>query len=95
MRAYVIVDLEVTDPGVFAEYREQVPATVAKYGGKFIVRGGNFEVLEGSWHPKRVVMLEFPSMEQAKKWYDSEDYRGPKAVRFKSSRANLVLVEGV
>ena len=94
MAAYLIVDIEVTDPAIFAEYRQQVPATVEKYGGKFVVRGGNFEVLEGNWHPKRVVVIEFPSMEQAKRWYDSEEYRGPKAVRLKSSKGSLVLVDG-
>src|ERR1041384_5003264 len=86
MPAYLIVDIEVTDPAVFAEYRQQVPATVEKYGGKFLVRGGNFEVLEGNWKPTRVVVIEFPSMELAKRWCDSEEYRAPKAVRIKSSK---------
>lgn len=95
MAAYIIVDIDVTDPVVIEEYRKQVPATVEKYGGRFAVRGGKFEVLEGTWQPKRVVVLEFPSVEQAKRWYDSEEYRGPKALRFKGSKANLVLVEGV
>ena len=94
MPAYVIVDLEVTDPAVFAEYRQQVPATIEKYGGKFLVRGGQFEQLEGSWQPTRLVLLEFPSMEQAKRWYDSEEYREPKALRLKASKANLIIVEG-
>lgn len=94
MAAYLIVDLEVTDPVVIEEYRKQVPATVEKYGGRFLVRGGKFEALEGNWQPKRVVLLEFPSVEQAKKWYDSEEYRGPKALRFKSAKTNLILVEG-
>ena len=95
MPAYVIVDIEVTDPAGFEEYRKQVPATVQKYGGRFLVRGGAMEVVEGDWRPKRVVVLEFPSMEQAKRWYDSEEYRPLKAMRLKASTANLVLVEGV
>ena len=94
MPAYLIVDIEVTDPANFEEYRKQVPATVQKYGGRFLVRGGAMEVLEGDWRPKRVVVLEFPSMEQAKRWYDSEEYREPKAIRLKASKANLIMVEG-
>ena len=95
MPAYVIVDLEVTDPVGMEEYRKQVPATVEKYGGRFLVRGGKHETLEGDWRPRRVVLLEFPSVEQARRWYDSEEYREPKALRFKTARTNLVLVEGV
>jgi uncharacterized protein (DUF1330 family) len=94
MPAYFIVDVEVTDPAGFDEYRKLVPATVEKYGGRFVVRGGRTETLEGNWHPKRVVVLEFPSVEQAKRWYDSEEYREPKALRFRTSKANLILVEG-
>jgi uncharacterized protein (DUF1330 family) len=95
MPAYFIVDLEVTDPVGIEEYRKQVPATIAKYGGRYLVRGGKHETLEGDWHPRRVIVLEFPSVEQAKRWYDCEEYRGPKALRFKTARTNLVLVEGV
>ena len=94
MPAYFIVDNEVTDHAGFEEYRKQVPGTVEKYGGKFLVRGGQFEQLEGSWQPTRLVLLEFPSMEQAKRWYDSEEYREPKALRLKASKANLIMVEG-
>lgn len=94
MPAYLIVDIEVTDPAAFEEYRKQVPGTVQKYGGRFIVRGGAMEVLEGDWRPKRVVVIEFPSMEQAKRWYDSEEYRAPKALRLRTSRGKIVLVEG-
>lgn len=95
MPAYFIVDLEVTDPVVFDEYRQLVPETIAKYGGTFLIRGGNCEALEGTWNPQRLVVLQFPSQEQAKKWYDSEEYRAPKALRFKSAKSNLLLVEGV
>lgn len=94
MPAYFIVDVNVQDPAGFEEYRKRVPATIEKYGGKFLVRGGKFEKLEGNWEPTRVVLLEFPSLEQAKRWYDSEEYREPKALRFKTSRTNLILVEG-
>lgn len=94
MPAYFIVDLDVTDPAGFDEYRKQVPATIAQYGGRYLVRGGQTETLEGNWQPKRLVVLEFPSVEQAKRWYNSEEYRDPKALRWKTSRANLLLVEG-
>ena len=71
------------------------PLTLTKYGGRFIVRGGKFEKLEGNWEPKRLVLLEFPSVEQAKQWYDSDEYRPLKAMRFKASNSNVILVEGV
>jgi uncharacterized protein (DUF1330 family) len=95
MPAYFIVDLEVTDPAGFEEYRKLVPGTIQQYGGRFLVRGGAVETLEGDWQPQRVVVLEFPSLEQAKRWYNSEDYRDPKALRFKTARTRLILVEGV
>jgi uncharacterized protein (DUF1330 family) len=95
MAAYIIVDLTVTDLPTMEEYRKQVPATVAKYGGRFLVRGGAHQIVEGDWKPNRVVVLEFPSMEQAKRWYDSEEYREPKAMRLRAGRANLIMVEGV
>ena len=94
MPAYFIVDLEVTDPAGFDEYRKLVPATVQQYGGRFVVRGGAVETLEGDWQPKRIVVLEFPSLEQARRWYNSEEYRDPKALRFKTAKARLILVEG-
>lgn len=95
MPAYVIVDVTVTDAATMDEYRKQVPATLAKYGGRFIVRGGAHQTIEGSWKPNRLVVLEFPSMEQAKRWYDSEEYRAPKAMRLRAGTANLVMVEGI
>jgi uncharacterized protein (DUF1330 family) len=95
MPAYVIADVTVTDPTTMEEYRKQVPATLVRYGGRFLVRGGAHDTLEGDWKPNRLVVLEFPSMEQARRWYDSEEYRGPKALRLKSGRTNLVMVEGL
>ena len=68
---------------------------MTKYGGRFIVRGGKFEKLEGDWEPKRLVLLEFPSVKQAREWYDSEEYHPLKAMRLKASSSNLILVEGV
>jgi uncharacterized protein (DUF1330 family) len=94
MAAYVIGEIEVTDPATYEEYRKQVMAVVTKYGGKFIVRGGRVETLEGDWAPKRFVALEFPSLEQAQKWYRSPEYAPLIALRQKASRGKLVLVEG-
>jgi uncharacterized protein (DUF1330 family) len=95
MAAYIVVDIDIHNAPGLEEYRRLVPGTVAKYGGRFVVRGGAFQVLEGGWQPKRLVLLEFPSTEQAKRWYDSEEYRPLKAMRLKASTANLVLVDGV
>lgn len=94
MPAYIIVELEVTDPQSFDEYRQQVPATIAQYGGRYVVRGGQTETLEGGWDPKRIVVLEFASVDQAKRWYNSEEYRGPKALRFRAATSKAILVEG-
>ncbi len=95
MAAYAIVEVNVTDPQLFAEYAKGVPATIAAYGGKYIVRGGAVETKEGGWTPKRVVVLEFPSMERARSWYDSPEYKPLLAMRLKAANATLILVEGV
>ena len=94
MSAYVIAEVDVADPAAYEDYRKQVPATVAKYGGRFVVRGGKVEPLEGGWTPKRIVLLEFPSFEQAQKWYRSPEYAPLIALRQRASRGRLVLVEG-
>jgi uncharacterized protein (DUF1330 family) len=94
MSAYVIGEIEVTDPATYEEYRKQVAAVVSKYGGKFIVRGGKVEPLEGGWSPKRLVALEFPSLEQAQKWYRSPEYAPLIKLRQKASRGKLLIVEG-
>ena len=95
MSAYLIADVSITDPTGFEEYRKQVPATIAKHGGRFVARGGAIHTLEGDWRPQRLVVLEFPSVEQARRWYDSEEYRGPKALRLRTAKTNLILVEGM
>jgi len=94
MTAYVIVEVDVTDSALFQEYAKGVPATIAAHGGKYIVRGGAVETKEGGWAPKRVVVLEFPSMAQARKWYDSPEYRPLLAMRLKAANAKLIFVEG-
>lgn len=95
MAAYLIVDIDVTDPVEFEEYRKQVPASIAKYGGKYLVRGGPFEVPEGNWTPKRVVVIEFESMERVKQWYTSPEYSPLKRLRQKAAITNAVFVQGV
>jgi uncharacterized protein (DUF1330 family) len=87
--------MEVTDPGLLEEYKKLSPATVAQYGGRFLARGGALEVLEGAWQPKRLVILEFPSLAQAKAWVNSAEYAPARRVRQQASRSNLVVVEGV
>ncbi len=94
MSVYIIVDLDVTDPEKFAKYREQVSPLIEAYGGKYIVRGGEHEVLEGGWNPNRLVVLEFESAAAAKKFWDSDDYAPVKKMRHESAQSNIVLVEG-
>lgn len=95
MAAYIIADVEITDPTTYEEYKKVVPPTISAYGGKFLVRGGKSEKLEGEWVPKRVVILEFESMDKAKAWWASDEYKPPKALRQSASMANLIIVEGV
>ncbi len=94
MSAYVIAEVEITDPALYEEYRKLVPATIARYGGKYLVRGGAVETKEGGWTPKRLAVLEFASMEQARKWYHSPEYAPVLALRLKAARSKLLLVEG-
>ncbi len=96
MAAYMIVDVEVTNQEAYEEYRRQVPATLEKYGGRFVVRGGRHETLEGSWQPQRVVVLEFPDFERAKQWHASPEYQAIIPLRTANARTNfLTVVEGV
>jgi uncharacterized protein (DUF1330 family) len=95
MAAYIIVEIEVTDPVGYEEYKNLAGATVEKYGGKYIVRGGKTEVLEGDWNPKRIVVLEFPTMERAKEWLNSPVYREPRKMRHRTAKTNMLVVEGV
>lgn len=95
MPAYVINDMEVTDPQRFEDYKKLSPATVARYGGRFLARGGEVRALEGDWSPKRLVVLEFPSMEQAQAWIDSPEYAPARRLRQLSAVSNIIVVEGV
>jgi len=95
MIAYVIVDIEVADPEGYKEYVKLAPEAVKFYGGKYIARGGANETLEGNWQAKRLVILEFPSVEQAKTWLNSPEYAPARALRHKYARTNMVVVEGL
>jgi uncharacterized protein (DUF1330 family) len=95
MAGYVIVDIEVTDAAGYAEYRKLAAPAVAAHGGKFLVRGGSTTMLEGSWQPKRLVVLEFPSVDDAKAWWASEAYRVARDIRLRTARTNMIVVEGI
>ena len=95
MPAYVIADVEVTNPELFEEYRKLVPATVEAFGGRYVVRGGDSEVVEGDWTPSRTVVIEFESFEQAKAWHSSEMYAGPKQMRIDSTNSSVIIVDGL
>ena len=94
MPAYLIAEIEITNPEGYAEYAKVVPATVEKFGGKFLARGGKAHPLEGDWPERRRVIIEFPSMEAAKAWYDSPEYQKPKAMRIANSKGRLLLLDG-
>ena len=95
MAGYCIFQIEITDPDGFEAYKAAVAPTVAQHGGEYLVRGGQYEVLEGTWPERRMVVLRFPSVEQARRWYDSEEYAGPKVMRAAAARSDAILVEGV
>jgi uncharacterized protein (DUF1330 family) len=95
MKGYVIVNVDVTDPARYPDYIKVAPASIANYGGRYIVRAGRTEVLEGTYQPKRFVVLEFESYERAKEWWASEEYRQPKAMRQSAARTDMILVEGL
>lgn len=95
MAAYVIVDIEVTDPQGYEEYKRLAAPTVAAYGGRYVVRGGAAETLEGDWVPHRLVVLEFESVQQARQWWDSPAYAAARAVRQRTARTNMVVVNGL
>ncbi len=94
MAAYVIGEVEISDPQAYQEYAKGVPGTIAQYGGKYLVRGGAVEAKEGGWSPKRVVILEFASMDQARRWYQSPEYAPLLAIRHRAAKARIIFVEG-
>lgn len=95
MAAYVYAEIEIVNPGGYKEYTKLVPDTIVRYGGRFLHRGGDAEVLEGEWPQRRRVIIEFPSLQAAKAWWDSPEYRQPKALRRANSKGRLLLLDGV
>lgn len=95
MSAYVILDIEVTDPVGYEDYKQLAPPALALYGGKYLARGGKTENLEGDWTPSRLVILEFPNVEQAKAWINSPEYAPARALRLKYAKNQTIVVEGV
>ena len=94
MKAYIIVDVNITNPTRYEDYKKLTPASLVPYAGKFVVRGGKTETLEGDWEPGRIVVLEFPSVQQAKAWWSSAGYAPAKAIRQSSADTKMILVEG-
>ncbi len=94
MPAYIVVEVEVEDPVRYEDYKKMVPPSLVAYGGRFLVRGGKVENLEGDWAPKRLVMVEFPSVDQAKAWWSSPEYAEAKALRQATAKTQMIVVEG-
>ena len=95
MKTYIIVDVKISDPTRYEDYKKLTPASLIPFDGKFIVRGGQAETLEGTWKPGRVVVLEFPSAQKARAWWASDSYAPAKALRQSASVTQMILVEGV
>jgi uncharacterized protein (DUF1330 family) len=95
MPAYVIVETNVTDSEQYERYREAAPSSIAAHGGRYLVRGGELAVLEGDWNPTRIVVLEFPDLDTAKRWYASEEYAAARAQREGAAKLHMVAVDGL
>jgi len=95
MPAYVVIDIEVNDPATYEDYKRLAPPAIAAYGGRYLARGGRTATLEGDWSPKRLVILEFDSVERAQAWWASPEYAEAKSLRQSCSSAKMVVVEGL
>jgi uncharacterized protein (DUF1330 family) len=95
MAAYVIVETDVTDPERYERYRAAATEAVVAAGGRYVVRGGALDVLEGAWEPSRLVVLEFDDLAAARRWYDSEGYRQARQLREGAARLRMVAVQGL
>ena len=95
MAAYIIADVEITDPAAYEGYKPLASAALEKYGARILVRGGAVEPAEGGWSPKRLVILEFPSMAALKRFYDSPEYVKARAIRQRASKSKLIFAEGI
>jgi uncharacterized protein (DUF1330 family) len=94
MAVYVVADLEITDPDEFQKYGQRVVEVVKQYGGRYLIRGGEAEPLEGNWRPTRLTILEFPTAEHVRTWYNSPEYQAILGFRHRSSHTSLILVGG-
>jgi uncharacterized protein (DUF1330 family) len=95
MPAYVVVNIRIHDPDLYAEYARGAPGSVAAFGGRYLARGGAVEVREGDWSPERLVILEFSDVDAARTWYDSPEYSELRTIRERASDGELVITEGV
>jgi uncharacterized protein (DUF1330 family) len=95
MPAYVIVDVDIVDPAAYERYKPLAQESIARHGGRYLARGGRTHVLEGERVPRRLVVLEFPSLEAARAWHASEDYAPAKAMRAANARTEMIVVEGL
>ena len=94
MSAYVIVEIEIHDPADYEEYKKLTPGSIAAYDGRFVVRGAQTESLEGDWNPQRIVVLQFPSVQRAKEWWNSPEYTKAKTIRQRAAKTKMLVVEG-
>ena len=95
MAAYVVVQVDVKDPARYENYKKLVQPSLEPFGGRFLVRGGRTETLEGDWAPRRFVIVEFPDVERAKAWWASPEYAPAKALRQATSSTQMILAEGL
>jgi len=95
MAAYLVVDIDVTYPAQFEEYKKLAPAAIAMYGGRYLIRGGAYEAIEGNWKPQRITVVEFESMEKAKAFYNSPEYQAAIKARLGAANMKMLLVQGI
>lgn len=95
MAAYLVVDIAVSDPAQFEEYKKLAPAAIAKFGGRYLIRGGAYEAIEGDWKPQRLTVVEFESMEKARAFYHSPEYQAAVKTRQGAANMKMLLVQGV
>ena len=94
MKAYILVEIEIHDQELYEKYKKMTPETIREFEGEFVVRGGEFQVLEGQWQPERLVILSFPSKEKALAWWNSESYTRAKLLRQRAAKTKMLLLEG-
>ena len=94
MPAYVVVQIAIADPEAYGQYKAMAPVSIGLYGGRYVVRGVPSQILEGTWQPTRLVILEFPSAERARAWWNSPEYAPAKSLRQRSAQTEMLLIEG-